>query len=212
MPEPTITVRGRGRASAIPDGVQMRIGVRAHSDSPQEAHDEASRRLAEIEALLAELGIESSSWTTALISMWEDERWNEQHRVEQVTHRANAEIQVGLRDPALAGRLVAESVTRAQAKVDGPWWSILESNPAWDAAWSQAVEDATRKASAIAAALRMSLGPVVQVTEGAAPEPGGRWMRSPLSGRVLAGSEMEIHPGGLDVVAVVDATFALVVK
>lgn len=176
MADPTVTVRGRGLASATPDGARIRVGVRARSPSAADAHDEASTRLASVEALLVELGVARDVVDhLAGVGAWA--RAVGRGGAGRARHGlpATAEIDVVLEDPGTAGRLVASSVVRADAHVEGPWWRVLPSNPAWEAATEGAVRDGAARAAAVARALGMELGPVVEVIEGGGERslPGG---------------------------------------
>jgi len=208
----TITVRGRGQASATPDGAAVSVAVRGQSESPREAHDDVANRLTIVEGLLDEHGIDRASWTTTLISIQEIDEWEGERpaRSHRTTFQALAELEVFLTDTSRAGTLVAELVARAAAQVEGPWWRVVSTNPAWQEAWERAAADAGRKAQAIAAALGLSLGAILEVAESTGPErPRARTTGGGGFLALSAGAEIGIQAGGLEVAAAVDVTYEL---
>lgn len=212
MTDRTITVRGRGQARAKPDGAAVTVAVRGQAESPQEAHDDVANRLTVVEGLLDEGGIDRTSWTTTLISIQEVDEWEGERptRPRRTTFQALGELEVFLTDTSRAGPLVAELVTQAAAQVEGPWWRVVSTNPAWQEAWERAAADAGRKAQAIAAALGLSLGAVLEIAESTGPD--RPRARTAGGGRFLAlsaGAEIGMQPGGLEVAAAVDVTYEL---
>src|SRR5690606_31828422 len=141
-----------------------------------------------LEALLTELGIEPHQWTTTGATVSEKTEWNRQtgeqvHRGYVATNR----IAVRLQQPDVIGRLMNEATRRTQAHVAGPWWRVAPSNPAYDAAYRVAAQDARRRAEAYASALGARVGNVLAIKEpgigvGPAPrDPGMRLMASAAS-------------------------------
>jgi uncharacterized protein YggE len=124
-------------------------------------------------------------------------------------YRATNHVVVRLDAAEMAGRLMNEAVTRAQARVNGPRWRFKLENPARAEACRQAAADARRKAEAYAAALGMRLGPVLRVAESGADSGGEAAALPPMIREGPGPSDMQIEAGRLDVAATVEVTFAL---
>jgi uncharacterized protein YggE len=100
-------------------------------------------------------------------------------------------------------------VARAEAHVDGPWWSVDIDNPARLEACRRAAASARRRAEAYAEALGVRLG----MLEGAA-EPGVALPGPPPRGGLLAFDAVEaepvpVQPGEQLVSASVELTYVL---
>jgi uncharacterized protein YggE len=210
MAERTITVRGFGVASVKPDGARLRLVVRSVAETPDAALTDATERSRVLEDVLRELAIDPSAWTTDLVAVREERRWDERQQREVGTgFSATAGLLVLLEDLSQAGALMREAVSRAEAQVGGPWWHVAPSNEAGEVACRLAVEDAARKARALASAVGAAVGEVRSVSE---PKPlSSRY--EPAEGFVaLARSEpedMSLQTGGLEIGISVDVTFDL---
>lgn len=208
-----VTVEGTAIVNARPDEVEIALTVTYVDNSPHEALTEVASRSAQLEALLAELGIEERQWTTSGAIVNEQTEWDRQ--TSQQVHRgylATNRISLRLQDESLIGKLMSEATRRAQARISGPWWRIAPENPARIEACRAAALEARRKAEAYAAALDVRLGVVLDISEpGIDFEPSPRMgMAKPMSlMSAEAPSEINIHAGDLHVSASVIVRFAL---
>lgn len=206
-----ITVRGRGVARAAPDEATLELAVEALRGTPAEALAEVGARSEALVALCDELGIAPERRVTAGATVREEV----EHRDGQRHHRgyrAAARLIVRVEEAELAGRLLAAAVERADAHVEGPWWSVATGNPSRLDACREAAQDARRKAEAYAGALGARLGAIAAVREPGTrigrPEPrGGTVTRMALSADALA--DMPVEAGDLEVVAEVEIEWAL---
>jgi uncharacterized protein YggE len=207
-PEDTIMVRGEAVVATVPNEVRFRLSVSAIRSKHTEALQDVTARSHELDALLDELDIPKTQRTTSGISIRENHEWVEERSVHR-GYEARSSIVVRLRDPSIAGRLLEGAVERAQALVDGPWWSVDGDNPARLEACGEAARDARRKAEAYADASGLTVGPIVSIRETLETPWGGGGL---LSGgaRAAGAEEIGIEPGQLDVVATVTIAFAIV--
>src|SRR5213592_1314781 len=114
MPEPTITVVGYGTARARPSGLGLMLIVRATSESPRDALDEAARRSHALEEVLRERGISETSWTTIATSLVAQRRWLEPQREDVlIGYMAAAGLAVDLEDVEQTGAVMADAADRA---------------------------------------------------------------------------------------------------
>lgn len=208
-----VTVRGEAVVSGRPDEVVLSLAVTAVERSPEEALEVVARRSEELEAILAESGVEPDRWTTSGLSVAE-EREYEKNRWVNRGYRATNAVTVRLSEASGVGRLMREATSRTSARVDGPWWRIAPDNPARGEACRRAAAEARRKAEAYAEALGMRLGRVRSVTEPGLTARHDVSMRPLLRAapQALAApepAEVPVQSGELDVGAAVEVTFEL---
>ena len=206
-PEGMITVRGEAVVATTPDEVRFRLSVSSVRSRHAEALQDVTARSHDLDALLDELGIPKTQRSTSGISILENREWVEERSVHR-GYEARSSIVVRLQDPSVAGRLLEGAVERAQALVDGPWWSVDGDNPARLEACGEAARDARRKAEAYAEASGLTVGPIVSIREAVeTPWRGGEMLS--VGTRAVSAEEIGIEPGQLDVVASVTIAFAI---
>ena len=206
----TVTVRGEAVVRGKPDRVELSLEVGALEQSVDAALTETAKRSEAVEEVLREVGVGTDDYTTTGVSVHE-EREYERNRSVHRGYRGRDRLLVRLSDPSVAGSLMRLAAERAAARIAGPWWRIAPENPARADACRDAAADAKRRAQAYAEALGARLGAVVEVNEGGArghgpPEVGFYELASAAGGEQ---PEVDLHPGELDVTAVVEVTFAL---
>jgi len=210
--ERTATVRGIGVARVRPDGVIVGLGVQHRGDTAAEALSETARKAQQLESLFHELEIEEEDWVAGSITLREREEWDESTRREvRQGYVAWSRVDLRLSDTSPLGGLLAEAAARVEASVDGPRWEIRPENPAHDEARGRAMADARRRADTYAQAAGLGLGDVLQVVEVGA-EQAGHAMHKAHSSALSGYSptlEMPVHSEGLEIVAGVQVTYAL---
>jgi uncharacterized protein YggE len=215
MADPSITVLGQGVARAQPSGLDLHLIVRTKGQTAREALDLAAERTRSLQELLRQRGIADTAWNTVIASVRAERRWVEPRQEEVlVGYIAIGGLAVALGDPSLAGALMAEATARVDAEINGPRWRVDPDNPGWAEARRLAVADARRRATDYAGGLGLTLGPVLSVVESSGMRPSHQG-RFPIGVAALASSEssgdpMELHAGGIEVAASVEATFGLV--
>ena len=201
----TITVRGRGTASAQPDDVTIGLTVEALRPSATEAFAEATRLVEAVVALTDEVGVPAGARSTSQVSLAEhgehaNAGW--QHR----GYRATSRLAVRLPDAELASRLLSEAATRLEARIDGPTWRVAHDNPGHSEARRRAARDARAKAEEYAEALGGSIGALVSVAEPGSgppiPQPRMYAVQQEISG-------MRLEAGEHEIVTEIDVTFQL---
>jgi uncharacterized protein len=161
----TIKVTGRAQVSVPPDEATVALSVEAVAPQPSEALDEVGTRARELIALLDELGIPAAKRVTSGLSVGEAGEHDAQGRWQQRGYRASERFTVDVSDPETIGELLGEAAARAQARVQGPWWTVALDNPARDEALQTAAEDARRRAEALARGLEVRVGALVDAVE-----------------------------------------------
>jgi len=199
----TITVRGRGVASARPTEAVLTLEVAAVRATAAEAFAEAETRNAALGGLCERLGIAAEELTTTGTSVHE---YREQPD-EPVSWRASYSTTVRLRDPEVAARLLREAVEQVEARVlGGPSWRVRAYDPARLEACRLAAADAERRATVFAEALGLRRAEVVRAVEVGATDLG----EEPRGPRFAAlDFSAELHPGTAEISAAVDIAFEL---
>ncbi|HSJ50698.1 MAG TPA: SIMPL domain-containing protein [Actinomycetota bacterium] len=206
MDAATVTARGQSVVPGRPDEGIWTIAVSALSESPEAALNDVGGRSRSLEELLEDLGVAPEKRSTTGVNVREEFDWADGKQLHR-GFRAENVLTVRLADPAIAGRLIQESIARAAANVRGPVWWIAPDNPARVEACRRAAAEARRKAEAYAEALGLGLGAVVEVRE--PPPPSGAFPRARVLAAAAEAPPVDVDPGDLDVEANVEVTFRL---
>jgi uncharacterized protein YggE len=203
----TITIRGEAVVATAPDEVRFRLSLSAVRSRHAEALEDVTARSHELDSFLDELGIPKNNRSTSGISIRENREWVEERSVHR-GYEALSSIVVRLHDPSIADRLLEGAVERAQALVDGPWWSVNGRQPGSARGLGEAARDARRKAEAYAEASGLTVGPIMSIREAVeTPWRGGGMLSG--GARAASAEEIGIEPGQLDVFATVTIRFAI---
>jgi uncharacterized protein len=205
--ERTITVHGHAVVLAEPDELRLRFTVPAVRSRQAEALEDVTARSRRLQELFDEVDVPAAKRITSGISIREVREWVEDRPVHR-GYEAQASTVVRLDDAAAAGPLLEAAVERADAHVDGPWWSVDHANPARLQACREAVEDAHRKAEAYAGASGLPLGAIVSITDSGASLWGGGRMPSGMT-ETASAEPIQLEPGTLDVAASVTVTYEI---
>src|SRR5437762_730277 len=162
--DPTVTVRGHATVQVEPDEVQMWVEVSALEATPEKALAEASRWGQLLQDVFEQLQVPPANRITTGLSIREEHEYERQRNILK-GYRASSRVLLRLSDPSVIGRLMTEATSRAQARIEGPWWRVAPDNPAWTEARRRAALEARAKAQAYAEALGHRLGPVIAVAE-----------------------------------------------
>jgi uncharacterized protein len=118
-PEPTVTVVGKGAATAAHDTALLQLGVETRGATPVEALDGCRDALDRILATLDAAGIEPARRTTGGLDLHEDWTAKEAGK-EPIRYRATTTLSVRLADPARAGQVAGAAVTVTWTLAEGP--------------------------------------------------------------------------------------------
>lgn len=170
-PIPTITVSGSGEVRADPDEATVRLGVEAQHEDAARAQDEASRIAGAILDALAELDVPEEAVQTSRLVLHPvyDQGPRPQSRPREpeiVGYRASNVVRVRLDDLTKVGPVIDAAVDAGANRVEGVDFQLRNDLEARQQALRKAVEDARVKAEAMAAALGVGLGSVLDAQEG----------------------------------------------
>ena len=205
--QPTVTVLGEAAIRTEPDEAILWITLSTVDASPGPALADVAKRSDALAATLDALGIARQDRSTTGVTVSEEFDHTKGGR-RSLGHRAVASMSVRLTDTDTISRLIMRASDELDARIAGPSWRISTSNPAWLEAATQAAARAKAKAAAYAAGVDGRLGGLIALSE---PEHGPGLIR-PLAARTRAGPpgpDMPIEGGEQEVIASVNATFAL---
>lgn len=170
---PTVTVHGEGTVDVDPDLARVRLGVERQAPLARDAQAETNRVAGDILAAIEALGIASDDIRTSRLSLYPvyAERPADPREPEVTAYRATNTVTVTLGDLARVGPVIDAAIAAGANRVEGVLFDLRDATVARASALAAAVDDARAKAEAIAAALDVVLGPVVETIEGGVSAP-----------------------------------------
>jgi uncharacterized protein YggE len=176
----TISVPGMGRVLVEPDIATLRLGVLVVRATAAAARESAALTMNAVLASLTDKGVAKRDQRTALLSLSPVTDYSSDKGPRVTGYQAANSVSVTVRDLSLAGTLIDAALGAGATSLDGLDFSIADPNAAEEEARKAAMADAKRRATTIAAAAGVTLGPVVGVSEGSgggpAPYPMPRMM------------------------------------
>lgn len=168
-----IIVQGEGKASAPADKVTMVLGVETRDESAAAAVSENAGLMNEtINALLA-AGVEESEIKTSSYSLStsaEEDGLFSSYEAEETSGApefiARNMVTVSLNDTARAGAILDVAVFSGSNRIREIAFDLQNPQPQKDLALTLAIEDARRKAEIAAKAAGLSLGRILEISEG----------------------------------------------
>ncbi|HTW34376.1 MAG TPA: SIMPL domain-containing protein [Rhizomicrobium sp.] len=171
-PEPhTITVSGEGEVKAVPDEAVLTAGVESTGATAEAALDANRRAMTNVFATLKRQGIPDKSIQTSEFNVspqYETENHNRQHIV---GYQASNTVEITIDDIPKLGAAIDALVASGANSMGGVSFTIRDPKPLLKQAREAAVKDAMDRAETYAQAAGLSVGPVVQVSEGTTQPP-----------------------------------------
>ena len=201
-----VTVIGRGEATAEPDVVGVRLGVRTDASTAREALAENNAQMRSLVARLRELGVAEGDVRTSYVGIWPQHDYGGR-RARGGYHAGNS-LTVVIRDADRTGEMLDKIVDAGANEVSGISPGIEDTAPLEETALSRAIANARERAELAARAAGAMLGPVLEITEeiGASPYPEDRGIASFAA---AASEGVPFHPNQEKVQARVRVTFEL---
>ncbi len=205
--ERTITVLGRGSVSAIPELALTSVGVETFAETVGEATEANNTTMQAVIEKLKSLGIADKDIQTSNFSINSERQGPEGT---DYKYRVTNMVQIKVRDLSKVSEVLDAAIEAGANQVWGVSFTIENQDDLEDEARGKAVEDARRRAKALAELSDLTLGEVLVVVEGGAV--------SPLEGKVAAGLggmgraadvATPISPGEVQVTYQVQVTYAV---
>lgn len=172
-PPRNISLTGHGEVHVAPDMALVTIGTVDQAATAAEALAASNASMAAVVAVLKQAGIaEKDMQTSNFLVQPRYDYGNSTQPPRLVGYEVSNTLTVTVRHLDTLGALLDKSVASGSNRIDGIAFQLAEPDAALDEARKRAAADAARKARLYAAALAVSLGPILSVTEsGGLPPP-----------------------------------------
>lgn len=199
---PSVTVRGEALIRTEPDEAFVFVTIAKTEPTPGPALSDVASRIQLLSALIDDIGVEARDRSTTGITVQEHFEHTKDGR-RFLGHRAAATVSVRFTEMQAISSLIMRSSDELDARIEGPSWGVSADHPLRLEAASQAAANALQKATAYAAGLGLSVGPIRALRE---PEHPQRLIRAASRSPK---SDIPIETGEQEITAVIGATFAL---
>jgi hypothetical protein len=215
---PVVSVSGTGEVRQAPDEATVRLGVTAQAENARQAQSQANEIANRILEAVTALGVERSAIQTSRLMLDpvysqpgpEERRGDRPWEPRIVGYRASNVVSVTLADLARVGPVIDAAVGAGANEVQGVDFRLRNDAPARQQAVRRAIEDARGTASAIADALGVTLGPVLEAREGGAqvlsPQMDVRAYRQEA---MAVSAPTPVSPGEVEIFARVEVTYRI---
>jgi uncharacterized protein len=196
-----ITVIGVGTITSVPDEASFTIGVQTQGSTAREALAANSEQMRRVIAAAKAAGVAKSDIKTQDVSV--SANYANEGRIDGYSARNS--VLVTIRNLSKAGPILDAASNAGANEVYGPMLSRSDEDDLQTKALRGAVENARKKAEALADAAGVQLGRVTALTEGSSggPQP---YYEGAMR---LAKTDAPIEPGTQDSQATVTVTFAI---
>jgi uncharacterized protein YggE len=211
FPENTITVTGIGTASGEPDVAYIELGVEMANADLGAAYTEAADTMQQVIAALVDMGIDRADIRTSSVNVYPQDNYNpETGQPTDRTYRVSNTIRITVRSVADVEPVINTAVNAGANSIYNFNFGILDSEALEQAARESAVENARARAEQLAAALGVSVGRPVVISEsyGQSTPPIPYYGRGG-AGYDMASSNLPVESGQLDVTVQILVTFEL---
>ena len=204
----TIVVPGLGRLTVEPDVATVRLGVAITRPTASAAREAAAETMTAILQAIAAAGVDRRDVRTSLVGLGPITDYSSERGPRVTGYQLTNSVELTVRDLSAAGKVIDAGLGAGASSLDGLEFRLADPAPAEGAARRAAVEDALRRATTLATAADVTLGPVVGIVDGSRPGP--MFERGGIEGMALkAASDTPIEAGTQDVVVSVVVTFLI---
>lgn len=165
-----ISVSGVGEASATPDLLTVDLGVSVLETTVETATGTAAEAALAVISSLVDAGIDKSDIATTDYSIHAEQDWQDNQR-RHLGYRVTNTVRARIRDVAAAGNVLDATVSAGGdlVQVNNLRFSFEDESSLRAEARAAAWADATAKANQLAGLSGQTLGPAVEIVEGAPP-------------------------------------------
>jgi uncharacterized protein len=205
----TIQVSGNGEVKAAPDDAVLSLAIETHAATAAEAAGRNGALAQKVGAALkAKLGDNGKTWTGgySLYAEYSDE--NRPNPKPIVTgYRAENSITVETGTLGLVGPLIDTAIAAGANRINSLDFNLRDDVKARNEAIAKAAKDAQAQAEALAAALSVKLGPIVNATTMSEQRPVPVMAR--MMSTMAASAPTPVQPGEVTVPATVSLTYLI---
>jgi hypothetical protein len=199
----SITVSGFGSVTAVPDQAEWSFGVQTEGATAREALRKNANEIAAVIQALKDAGIAAADLRTEQVSVFPR---TSPDGSEVLGYTASNSVHVVLRDIAKAGAVIDVAAAAGANQIFGPMLTVSNSDALYEKALEEAYDQATARASRLAAKAGVQLGRVQSIVEGSNLPPTPVFRAGGDSSEAAA---TPIEPGTTEVQATITVTFAI---
>jgi uncharacterized protein YggE len=204
----TIVAPGLGRVTVEPDVAAVRLGVSITRPTATDAREAAAATMTAVLEAITAAGVARRDVRTSLVGLGPITDYSSERGPRVTGYQLTNTVELTVRDLRLAGQVIDAGLAAGASSLDGLEFRLDDPAPAEDVARRAAVADARRRATTLATAADIRLGPVVGIIEDSRRAP--MFERGGIEGMALkAGSDTPIEAGTQDVVITVVVTFLI---
>lgn len=205
-PIPSITVSGSGEVRLAPDLATVQLGVVSQQENARNAQQEASRIAQGILGAVAALDVPREAVQTSqlvLTPVYEQPGPRQQFPTEPriVGYQASNVVSVRLEDLEKIGPVIDAGIDAGANQVQGVSFQLQDDGEARERAMRRAVREARSKAAAMAEALEVTLGPVLDAQEGGVTIARPEFAQARMMAMDSRSAETPVSPGEITVSA-----------
>lgn len=212
-PKRVITLTGSGKATVEPDMATMTAGVITQAKTARDALSANTARMTEVIDAFKAAGVPETDLQTANFSVqpqYHYERTNNGTKPPVIVgYQVQNQVVVVIRDLSILGQVLDRSVDVGANTISGPHFGLADRQTVVDRAREKAAADALRKAELYAAALNVTLGPILTISEGQVAVPQRPVMARAMMADAAEAAPVPIEGGDIDLTAEVSVTWSL---
>jgi hypothetical protein len=206
--ESTLAISGKGTATTVPDIVDIQLGVDALSDNPQGAVSENAAKMNAIMAVMEEMGIAPEDIQTIYYNMWVEDIYDQNGQLTgEKRYRVTNQVNVRLRQLDQLGALLEDAIGAGATNINGITFGVADTTELEQTALQNAIANANEKATRIAGNLDMSLGKMINLSEGGFYSPSVPYYGEKVG--IGGGAEVPISQGQFSVTVQVQVVYEL---
>lgn len=163
-----ISLNGHGEVKAKPDMAVVNVGVTTQAQTAREALTQNTQAMEKIFASLKSAGIEGKDIQTSnfMVNPRYDYGQNNNQPPRVVGYDVSNTVTISVKKLDTLGAILDQVVSEGSNQINGVMFAISDDAKLKDEARKLAVADAERKAKLYAETTRISLGPIMSVSEG----------------------------------------------
>jgi uncharacterized protein YggE len=164
-----LVVTGSSQVTATPDQATVRLGIVRQANVAQTAQEQANALANEILAAILKLGVAAPQIKTSRLTLspvYAPRTPETRDAPRIVAYNAVNSISIRLDELTLIGPVVDTGLKAGANQLEGVQFSLRDDLPQREEALKKAVNEARRKARAMAEAMDVVLGEVLEISEG----------------------------------------------
>ncbi|PXF44328.1 26 kDa periplasmic immunogenic protein [Gracilariopsis chorda] len=204
----TITVSGRGSASAPPDTATINTGVSTVAATAQEALTANNQQFQQVLRVISEQGIEDRDVQTSSFNVNPQFERGPNFEIIRITgYEVSNQVRIIVRDLDQLGQVLDALIAAGSNRVSSVGFSIENNKELLKTARTSAVADATRTAGVLAGAAGVQVGKLIAITD----QSGSSLPRASIAAFGVGGNGgVPIATGQLEVSSSVTLQFELI--